>query len=291
MKKKSLIIAASAVAAAVLALIILGVLSDGTTNNVDTVVYYITDDGYSLEGVEKSISYSSEKQLPADITEILKGENGELIAPVPEKTSVNSIVYENEGRMTVDLTGDFLIDNSGRNILQTYALIKSISGIAPMLDVNEIRITVNGKPVNAADGSEIGYVRGEDIISADDEVSAKTECVLYYIDKASGSLRGEQREVIIARGKTPEESIVENLIKGPVSKELRKILASGTELISAETLEGICYVNFASFNKTAGSEEAVSSVAKSIFSLNDINKVIIMINGKTFKEVYKEGAL
>ena len=258
--------------------------------SIQTTLYYISADGYGIEPVEKKLKYTSEKQIPADITELLKQNSGKLKAPVPKETVVNSISYDGQERMTVDLSNDFLGGNATENVLQTYALVKSLNSIASIYGVSAIRITVDSEPVKTVDGIEIGYLNGSEIVSTDSSFKKISECILYYNDKETNTLRGEKREIVTEFDGNPEKGIVKALIEGPLSSELEKVISSETELLSAYTVEGICYVNFKVYNENSNGEHALTSIAKSLFSRNNIFRVVIMVNGRIIKEISNDSA-
>ncbi len=289
MKKKAFIIVVIII---FIAALITGMMFfiKGMKKTIQTTLYYISADGYGIEPIEKKIKYTSEKQIPADITELLKQNSGKLRPPVPKETIVNSISYDGQERMTVDLSDDFLGSNATENVLQTYALVKSFNSISMIYGVSEIRITVDSEPVKTVDGIEIGYINGSEIVSTDSSFKKISECILYYNDKKTKTLRGEKREIVTEFDGNPEKGIVKTLIEGPLSPELEKVISSDTELLSAYTVEGICYVNFKVYNEKINGERALTSVAKSLFSRNNISRVVIMVNGRIIKEISNDSA-
>ena len=259
-------------------------------NKADAVLYYISEDGYGLEPVEKRIVYSNEKQIPADVAELLKKKPRNLENPVGEKAVVNSIVYEGEGKMTIDFNDEFLTADVSKNTLKTYAFIKSVYSVVKKAGIEKIRITVDSLPVITSGGNEIGYISGDEIIDARNIVNKKSDYILYFRDKETGGFRGEKREFITKSGSSVEKKIIEALIDGPVSSELERVLTPDTEVKSVEILDGLCFVNFSVINRKSNSDEAISSVAQTLFSEPQISKVIIMDNGVTVKEFHKEDA-
>jgi spore germination protein GerM len=83
-----------------------------------------------------------------------------------------------------------------------------------------------------------------------------------------------------------EKTVVSELIRGPVSNEYQRTIPSGAQLISVETTEGVCFVNFSGGFSFKSEEEkfvekaAVYSVVNSLTRLPNIEKVQILIDGK-----------
>lgn len=99
------------------------------------------------------------------------------------------------------------------------------------------------------------------------------------------NMLSEEKRIIENENKKYEEIMVDELLKGPVSSSLRKIIPEGTELLSVEVLGQIGYVNFnKSFlsNKLSEEEEVlmIYSVVNTLTQIDKISKVQILIEGE-----------
>ena len=70
--------------------------------------------------------------------------------------------------------------------------------------------------------------------------------VLYFADKNGDCLITENRTIKITDTNPVEQYVVIELIKGPLSSDAKSILSQDTELISAQTTDNVCFVNFKS---------------------------------------------
>lgn len=108
---------------------------------------------------------------------------------------------------------------------------------------------------------------------------------LYYPNAYSDSLIPEQRQVEIQKGESLERVIFEELRKSSVG-EGGSLIPEGTRLISAETRDGICYLNLSqefADNMVGGSsweEMLLNSIVNSLTELSHVKKVQFLINGQ-----------
>lgn len=248
-------------------------------SRVEAVLYYISADGSELVEKEKSIRYEKNEEIPLKIIESLMSGGGfSLVSPIPKNTTVNTVVYEGEEKLTVDFSEKF-VENSENSSMSVYAVIKSICSASPLFGVTKIRITCGGKEIK-----NIGYLSDEDIVIGEEVLSSETECVLYFLDKSSGQIRGEKRSVLSSGGAL-EKAIVDALANGPVSDELEAVIGENTSVTEAETVKGICYVDFSSFEDLSGADLGIYSVVKSLTSLDKINEVKFLVDGKSVDKI------
>ena len=186
-------------------------------------------------------------------------------------------------------------------MLSVYALVRTLCQLDK---IGGVMVTVEGQQVMAADGSLIGFMSNSDInLESDTYTTDSKNIVLYFADKNGKSLVKEVRTIKITDTRPIESYIVSELIKGPVNKELSSVLTSDTELISAETNNGTCHVTFKNFIEKNLSDPtsdksalAVYSVVNSLTSLNEVNSVRFLFEGKTaemvgtfdFSQVFEE---
>lgn len=254
-------------------------------SSISASLYYLSPSREELIEKDKSITYSKTEEIPLDVINALKSRSGfSAVSPIPKNAKVNTVAYEGGGKLRVDFSGEFVTESSSP-VLSAYAVIKSICSASGLFGVTDVKVTCDGMDIKTRDGIEVGYLSGEKIGIEGDIMSLNTECVLYYIDKNTRQLRGEKRVISSGGGESIESRIIEALVEGPVSRELEKVLGGGVRFISAETVNGICYVNFESFEDETENSDVVYSVVKSLTSIEKINAVKFLINGQSVGKI------
>lgn len=302
MNKKILlvILSAAVIVTAVIAGIFAGKDEDVQTKNLN--MYFLNEKGSSIVAENRKINYhDNDELLSAAIESLLKGpSDNKNLAIAGKNTRVLNTVLD-ESNLTVDFSGEFLQDDSTKNMLSVYAIVRTLCQIDK---ITSVMVTVEGKPVKAADGSLIGFLTNSDInLESDTYTTDSKNIVLYFADKDGKNLVKEVRTIKITDTRPVESYIISELIKGPVNKDLTATLTSDTELISAETTNGTCHVTFKNFidknlsdPNSDKSALAVYSVVNSLTSLNNVESVRFLFEGKTeemvgpfnFGEVFTE---
>ncbi|UKI38070.1 MAG: GerMN domain-containing protein [Clostridiales bacterium] len=89
-----------------------------------------------------------------------------------------------------------------------------------------------------------------------------------------------------------KKTVITELMKGPTDKSLRSTIPDGTKLLSVETKDGICFVNFSQefvskhSGGSAGEYMTVYSIVNSLTELEHIQKVQFLVDGNKL-EVFK----
>ena len=265
-------------------------------------LYFLNEAASSIEQEERKIAYDNADELPGLVLEnLLKGPQSKKLRAIAGKNTKVLGTYYNESNLTVDFSKEFLSGDSAKNMLSVYAMVRTLCQIDK---IGGVMVTVEGQQVMAADGSLIGFMSNSDInLESDTYTTDSKNIVLYFADKNGKSLVKEVRTIKITDTRPIENYIVSELIKGPVNKELSSVLTSDTELISAETNNGTCHVTFKNFIEKNLSDPtsdksalAVYSVVNSLTSLNEVNSVRFLFEGKTaemvgtfdFSQVFEE---
>ncbi|SKC64838.1 GerMN domain-containing protein [Maledivibacter halophilus] len=122
----------------------------------------------------------------------------------------------------------------------------------------------------------------------------KSTFKLYFVN--DNSLAVENRAVT-TKNMSFEKVIVEELINGPRNKTLAATIPEDTRLLSIETIENICYVNFSSEyiknNKLRelGEPLVIWSLVNSLTQLDYIQKVQILVEGEKIEFLDDEDLL
>lgn len=245
-------------------------------------LYFFDDKKTSIIEEVRDISYTYRETISSKVLdELIKGSmDKKCVSPIGKGVKILNM-ENSEGDLRVDFSREFLSGDSSQDILATYAVIKSLCSVG---DVRRVKVTVENKDIVAPDGNVIDYLASSDInISSNDDASGIV--LLYFPSKTTQKLVSEVRKIGSSEDKkTLERYIVNEIIKGPADKNLQPVLTSDTTLISAETKDGICYVNFKSnfIDKNTGDKEllAIYSIVNSLTELESVRQVQFLIDGK-----------
>lgn len=254
--------------------------SDG--NTIDMNLYFFNETEDTIVAEQRSIVKNSRENLITAVIEELKnGPVSNKNKPIINKDVEILSIDDDDKDITVDLSSKFISDNNSKTLLTTYAIVKSLCQIS---DVRSVLVTCEGQSIKSADNSEIGFLSDKDIdLVTDTMTNDSKSIVLYFADKNSDCLSAEKRTIKITDTNPIEQYVVSELIKGPQSADCRGVLSPDTELISAQTTDGVCFVNFKSgfAEKNTGNEKlTIYSVVNSLCELDNIKSVQFLIDGK-----------
>ncbi len=271
-------------------LIILACFS-GCIGKKTTVKLYFKDASLNKLNEETRKMKTDEKTKVEDIlrfavSHLIKGPENEKNKRIfPEETKLLSVNI-NGGVATLDFSAyynelkgvDALLLRT--SIVNTVCSIKGIDGVV---------INVEGKPiVSETSGKEFGVLSLENIAFDTNYVqnAEKTKIVLYFPQKNGDKLIRETRRVELQNALSLEKAVINELIKGPEKSQSTSALPQETKLLSIETKNDVCFVNFSSeFISKTGSGSlnttlALYSVVNSLCELENVKSVQILINGE-----------
>lgn len=275
--KKSIII--TAVVGAVLMMALAAVYVLRQRSSVDAVMYYLDKTETALVADHESISYTQPSDIPQNIINRLQKGKWRRKSPVPEECTINEITFDSADSITVDMSENFAGDNPRLNILRTYAIVKSVCSTSQFIGITKVRVTAGGKPIKSTDGTALSYLSNASINVMNSTEVITYECELFFLDYGSDTLKSERRKIDAANG-TVEHNAVQALIDGPESKGLRRLFPRGTTLISAQTWDGVCYVNFQTLPPTENMDIISIGLKHTLSAFNNIKDIKILINGK-----------
>ncbi len=207
------------------------------------------------------------------------------VRTIPENTEVLGINVKNESA-TVDFSVDFNSYLGSDALLARFSVVRTLCDIP---GITSVMITVEGKPlISSSTGKEIGILSVKDIVSDIDtnveQAQETTKVMLYFATSDATALKSEERKVTTQEALSIEKTIINELVKGPTSPELVGVIPNGTKLLSIETKDGVCYVNFSGdfVSKFSGGTGmlTVYSIVNSLCSLESISGVQILIEGE-----------
>ncbi len=189
----------------------------------------------------------------------------------------------NKKIVNIDLEGDYASMKNSEKILLLSGLTYTFDQTE---DLDGVNITINKKPLLDSNEKAVGVLTKDDFVendSNDINTYLNTELTLFFTDELGDKLIPETRTVYYSSNELLQQVILEELIQGPASPELKGILPSDLSFVSVTLQDDTCYVNFdggfesASFG--ADFERVFYSIVNSIAFNCDIEKVRFSVNG------------
>lgn len=287
MNKKKLITAGIVVLILIIAAAVIGrVTYDHGGSKYHGELYFLNESSTAIEAESREIRYKDMQSLAEGvIDELMRGpDNSRHRRIIEKKTKLLSLDGVETGNLAVNFSREFLTGDNQKDILAVYAVVKSLCAIST---VNSVKVVIEGKDMTSADGSIIGYLTDQDINLPTDTVSSEMrEITLYFPPKSEYTLKKEVRTIRVNDQQPLAQYIINELIKGPQAEGLGDALSKDTVLLSVETSNNICFVNFrANFlDKNSGSAEKekmiVFSIVDSLTELDAIDRVQFLMDGK-----------
>jgi len=251
-------------------------------------VYYIRENSADLVAESINVPDTSKKgQIKFLIEQLINPPSGK-ISPLCDGTELRSVSIKNEIAV-IDFSEEFLKDDDLKKTLAPVAVAKTLCSLS---FISGTHIFVEGQEATGADGKPLGILRESDLVLGSDTPAKQGETVLtlYFSDDSAEFLVPERRTVEIAAGDTVEKNIINELLKGPQQSGHFKTISSETKLLSIETKNNVCFVNFSKefVDKHSGGTSAerltIYSIVNSLTELNTIDKVQFLIEGKKREE-------
>lgn len=235
----------------------------------DVTLYFLSADKGSIIGYEKAFLAENNDELYRSVAEsLIKGPKSKRYTAVIDKNTQIKSIINNGGNLTVDFSGDY----EKSDLLSTYAVVKTFSQLP---DVKAVMITAGGRDV-----LESGFIKGDEINLESDDDCAQT-VHLYFADEEKKELVGEYRKINILDTQPIEQYIIKELIKGPKIKGHIRLLPKEADVVSAETTDGTCYVNFKKrFSSKELRELMIYSIVNSLTEISGVDCVQFLIDGK-----------
>lgn len=263
--------------------------SDGGGRKRNMNLYFLNAEQTSIVAEKREIKYRTASELPDEVLNaLIKGPLDSKLARLMDDTvKVNSLEMI-KGDIIVDFSREYMSGDSAKDILTTYAVVKSLCEIP---EIDRVKVSVEGENITSSTGTALDFLSSDDIKLENENSSNEERTVrLYFADSEGNKLIAEDRTITITDKQPIEQYIVNELIKGPAYSNMSAVLSADTAVISVETKDGICFVNLmASFitkNSGGSAKEtlAVYSIVNSLTELDEVNSVQFLIDGKKIDE-------
>ena len=217
-------------------------------------------------------------------------DNVEYKKPIPNDVEVTN--YSLDGALlTIYFDTDYAKMGEVEEVLCRAAIVKTLTQI-PGVDC--VSFYAGEVPLTDAKGNLIGSMTADSFVeNPGEQINSiqNTNLTLYFANEAGDALVQETRKVHYSSNISLEKLIMEELFDGPETKGLRSAIPSGTKLMSASVVDGVCYVSldetFRNQDYSVNESVVIYSIVNSLSELKTISKVQISVNGDT-NGVYRD---
>jgi spore germination protein GerM len=256
---------------------------------IKVTLYFPTIDNSALKTEEREVLVKEGAILKACILALAEGPESQLLRnPIPSGTGIRGITIK-EKVAIVDLSEEFLNSSGLDEVTSRLSIVNTLTRID---GVEKVRLRIEGEAMIGPSGMPLGDMEPAELDAEGNPVPGETRTVtLYFSDSQAMYVVGEEREISLAKGASPEEKVLIELMAGPRTDELWNAIPEGTRLLSVSTKDGLCTVNFSkeyvenSPGGTASERMAIYSVVNTLTGLEGIQKVQFLIEGKK-QEIY-----
>ena len=149
----------------------------------------------------------------------------------------------------------------------------------------------NNISIEKIDEEYVEYTPEEEI---SEEQMRQTKVILFFENVETGELEGEPK--IVAANtllREPYKEIINWLIKGPQSSNLKKLIPEGTALHDIKVEKSCAIINlsneFLNYGTNENKLKIINSIVNTLTNLKEINSVRFLINGEVnenLSEIY-----
>ena len=278
---------------AIAALTLCGCKTDGAEINPSAEsgalceVYFVDNAGQTIKSEIAGLEADTQEQQVYEAFIKMKDtvKNEERRPAVPENVDINTLSIDS-GVLEVDFSGEYNGMSPGDKLIFRTAVVYTFTS----LDfVDYVKMTVDGNSLKMTNGQALGKIGRDDVV-LDGNISAEPTnyeiLTLYFKDSEENKLDTEIREVEVNPNQPIELYIIEQLISGPESKNMKNVIPTDTKIREISTADGICYVDLSAeflvkqLESETDAKAAVYSIVNSLAEIETVNKVQFLIDGE-----------
>ena len=255
---------------------------------------------YNLDRSETKVEFY-EYDTDTEDVQALIDEFLQEMSKVPEDVNHHETIHNfmitgtevKENRLIITVDEAYKKLSPTTEVLTRAALVRTFTQLE---GIDFVSMKINDEDLTDSLGGIVGVMdAGQFVDNTGSEINAyeNAELILYFASEDGKQLIRAKRPVIYNSNISMEKLVVEQLIGGPVSKDVFPTISKSTKIVGVTLKDRICYVNlnegFLEQMSNVSPEVTVYSLVNSLTELNSVDKVQIFINGKadvTFRETY-----
>ncbi len=249
-------------------------------------IYYVNKDATKVVGeVYEPKTQKTEAMIKEFLGQLARDPQDLQLKKSLESDIKLNDYYFDKNQLTLDFDVSYFNLDKTTEVLTRAAIVRTLTQIP---EVEGVIFHVAGELLMDSSKNSIGTMTADTFIdNTGKEINSyeKTTLRLYFANKEGTGLVETNEEVVYSSNISMEKLIVEKLIEGPKTDQVRATLSPNRKIISVSVKDGICYVNLSGItidNLGAVSEDvSVYSIVNSLSELKNVNKVQISIDGDT----------
>lgn len=256
-------------------------------------IYCLNKEGTKLQYYVREAVSDTSIELIKELFSYLSEDTNDLESQAAvEKDVVLQSVRIVRERLYIYFSKEYYNIEPLKEVLVRAAIVKTLSQVS---GVSKVKFYIDGNEQKTAGGASVGVMTAADFVDDTTDLvmdNNMTNIILYFTDEKGLKLYSEVREVYIDSRSSKEKIVLDELLKGPKSADLRKVLPDGLTIISVVTRDGICYLDmddtFLTGNINVVDTIPVYAIVNSLTAISGVEEVQIMINGeigKTYRGV------
>lgn len=246
------------------------------------LIYRISSSsGDGMQELIQTESRSLPEDAPSEIDGVLTlfsapSERDGLSCALPEGTSIVGWTQESRA-VTLAFSSEFL---AAAPMDQTLAAFCAVLTLCELDDVESVTVTAGGQTLFS------NLVPEDALLNDGDTDPYVRQLRLYFADSQGRYLMSEYHTLTLDEDSSPERYVVEELLRGPNSSDLKSPIPTGTTLVSCATVDGVCVVNLSSEfyenrpQTSLGERLAVYSIVNSLTALSGVDSVNLLVEGQ-----------
>lgn len=255
-------------------------------------LYYMNDDRTKVisENFDPGFGTAEERisKFLSALEEVLWTEDERHL--ITDGNPIYEYKLDETGLLTLRFAADYNAGQSITEVLRRAALVKTLCQVK---QVNAVEFYIGTQPLLLSNGKPAGMLTAENFIDStgeNTEFYQQAHVTLYFAGEDGNTLIKSDLKITFDGTVSTERLILEQMIVGPVLKDMQAVIPEGTVLNKVTVKDGICYVDFnekfMEKREEITSEAALYSIVNTLTELPNIYKVQFLINGAT-KKMYQ----
>lgn len=263
--------------------------SDDSSEENKFLLYYVSPSGTKLKTVEYELEAKAVNEKAKEAIRAMCEPREDCVEAKPNGVNIPSYKIKNDVLTLV-------FDESYKNldsVSEIFLRASMVLTLTQIENINYVSFYIDDQPLTDVQGNAVGIMKASNFI---DKVGysinnyESTTVTLYFANINGNRLKTEIRSGMYDSSRSLERYIVEQIISGPSVQNNYKTIPSETVILSINTNNGVCYVDFSnSFSEKTSyvkDEIMIYSIVNSLTELPYINKVQISIEGEVDVELH-----
>ncbi len=272
-------------AAMLLMILTLTACEEDFVRDGDFMVYFINEDA---DGLEKLPIVLADDDFDSKLQTVIKylGYNdskGIYNSVLKEELKIEKYSFE-DGSLDLYLEGNYEKLSKEEELFFRAALVKTFTQLE---GVREVSFYLRDRALLKSDGTPYGYMSANDFYEdySDSPVYETMNVTLYYADVDGCHLKEMEKTIQIPINEHADQILLEALMEMPTGEGIVNIIPENTALLSVQTKNQTCYINFdKTFIEATYAVEpqiVVEAIAKTMTQLNGIERIQIQVEGNS----------